>query len=412
MIQKQSIILRTVVGVTLLLFPFSVFGQTGDVKTSISAHEAKIGDIRKEISENEKKIKRYSNQEYSQLEVLNALNKKISLIEQLLTKLKSEIVRLEKSIAFNAVQLEKKQEELDRLRKIVSERLVQIYKLRQETPLELILTSTSLNMAYTRFKYLRLIGQHDKKDLENLKTKIMEVKFRQDLLNKELAEQKQYAAEKEEEEARVIGDRKSKQNILKEIRNNKKLLKEVVDQKKQDIEELEKIITFLEQKRKEELAKAEKEVKSTVKIPKHSFELKSHFSKYKGNLPWPSSGKIVARFGPQKHPVLKTITRNPGVDIDAAYGSPVYCVANGKVTFITWMRRYGNVIIVDHQNGYYTVYGYLSEISVNVDQNLTAGTPIGKVGESTTDGRSLLHFEIYSDKQAVDPELFLKKFPG
>ena len=138
-----------------------------------------------------------------------------------------------------------------------------------------------------------------------------------------------------------------------------------------------------------------------------AYEEKSTFGLYKGRLPYPVAGKIIQKFGDQINPTLGTKTRNPGVEIQASPGAQVHAVAKGKITIISWLRRLGNTIIIDHGGGYYTVYAHLSEIYVSPDQTVNAGDTVASIDESD-EGKTVLHFEIYKNREAQDPAAWLK----
>ena len=107
------------------------------------------------------------------------------------------------------------------------------------------------------------------------------------------------------------------------------------------------------------------------------------------------------------HPVYKTVTMNNGVDIKAAVpGGTVTVVAAGTVIHTGAMRGLGKLVIVDHNNGFLTIYANLTEIRVKNDQNLADGAVIGKIGSTAKD--SSLHFEIRRAGETLDPEKWLE----
>ena len=76
-------------------------------------------------------------------------------------------------------------------------------------------------------------------------------------------------------------------------------------------------------------------------------------------------------------------------------------VADGEVSTIWWLPSFGNLVIMNHQNGYRTVYAHLSEIAVNEGDRIRQGEQIGKSGEALAG--PLLHFEIWKDREKQDP---------
>jgi septal ring factor EnvC (AmiA/AmiB activator) len=77
------------------------------------------------------------------------------------------------------------------------------------------------------------------------------------------------------------------------------------------------------------------------------------------------------------------------------------------VTAITWVRGMGNVIIINHFGGYFSVYSHLSQIIVTIDEELTMGQVIGNVGDSGSLQGAMLHFQIWKNNEALNPEEWL-----
>ena len=131
------------------------------------------------------------------------------------------------------------------------------------------------------------------------------------------------------------------------------------------------------------------------------------FSSLRGRLPWPTQGQIISHFGKQRHPTLKTITENLGIEIRAPLGTPVQTVDAGQVQTITWQRGRGNIIIVSHDDGYYTVYTHLADIRVDLLDTIEAGEIIGTVGDSGSLNGPVLHFQIWKNTENLNPEDWL-----
>jgi murein DD-endopeptidase MepM/ murein hydrolase activator NlpD len=118
-------------------------------------------------------------------------------------------------------------------------------------------------------------------------------------------------------------------------------------------------------------------------------------------------GEIVSGFGERIDPFLSRPAMHTGLDFRAEIGDPILVTANGTVTAAGWSGGYGNMVEVDHGNGFATRYGHMSEIDVKVGQQVKIGQSLGKVG---TTGRSTgphLHYETRIDGEAVDPQKFL-----
>ena len=105
--------------------------------------------------------------------------------------------------------------------------------------------------------------------------------------------------------------------------------------------------------------------------------------------------------------MLKTVTENTGIDISVKVGTDVVAVAEGEVSVLSFIPGYGNIMIVNHYDGYRTVYAHLSEINVVESQKVRAGEVIGRSGDSIAG--SILHFEIWKEREKMNPELWLAK---
>ncbi len=132
---------------------------------------------------------------------------------------------------------------------------------------------------------------------------------------------------------------------------------------------------------------------------------------------WLSQG-FTSRDIPTFLPVEGFITQNylwieelqlrnhPAIDIAAAEGTPVLASADGMVTFSDWTYRYGNLIILYHRSGYFTVYGHLQLRTCNIRDWVRQGEPIGLLGNSGVSSAPHLHFEIWKGNQPVNPRDF------
>jgi murein DD-endopeptidase MepM/ murein hydrolase activator NlpD len=179
-----------------------------------------------------------------------------------------------------------------------------------------------------------------------------------------------------------------------------------IERKMKAAREVEEMIAALiESDRIRKERRAEEARKSNLPQPPPSGV---DFAAKRGALRWPvSKGEVVARFGNQRHPTLRTITQNIGIDIAVETGSPVSAVAGGEVSRIWWLPSFGNLVILDHDGGYRTIYSHLADIYVIEGQIVKEGDIIAESGESLDGPR--LHFEIWKDREKQNPEHWLTR---
>jgi murein DD-endopeptidase MepM/ murein hydrolase activator NlpD len=121
----------------------------------------------------------------------------------------------------------------------------------------------------------------------------------------------------------------------------------------------------------------------------------------------PSDGRITSSFGYRKSPFGRRSEFHDGLDIAAAYGSPVRASADGVVVEAGWKSGYGREVIVDHGYGLKTGYGHNSKILVKVGQRVKKGEVISRVGSSGRSTGPHLHFIVFENGKAVDPRRYL-----
>jgi septal ring factor EnvC (AmiA/AmiB activator) len=125
----------------------------------------------------------------------------------------------------------------------------------------------------------------------------------------------------------------------------------------------------------------------------------------KKSFPWPVNGKVVVSFGKNKHPDLDTCVISNGIKIDAADFSQVKSVESGIVVFAEQFRSYGKIIIIDHGEANFGVYGLLDKIFVKAEQKVSRGAVIAELGSGRN---SVLYFEIRHNNIPDDPVLWLQ----
>ena len=132
------------------------------------------------------------------------------------------------------------------------------------------------------------------------------------------------------------------------------------------------------------------------------------FQRFRGLLGWPAEGSVMIPYGNVRHPKFNTVVPHPGIDIAAVAGLEVRAVFDGRVVFSSWFRGYGPMIVIDHGDGYLSVYGHLGELHVELEQEVRQGAVIGRAGESGPFEKSSLYFEIRHDGNPQDPALWLR----
>jgi septal ring factor EnvC (AmiA/AmiB activator) len=370
----------------------------------ITKKRSELESIRVQIKEYEDRISQQQKNEQATLELIDNYDRKGTLIRNLIGKLKGQEAGITREIEQSRKSVGTLEEHLDFLKKQYAAYVTAVYKGGRTRDLELLLSSASINQFAIRSEYLRRFTDQRRKDAQRIVEQRREVENTQARLHLQLSEEQRLLAEKGAEEERLTTMLEERKDVLGRIRKDKKQVQREIDRQLKAAKELEGIITELIEKDRIRKEREEEQARLTNRVTPPP--VPTTFDKKKGKLRWPvEAGRIVAHFGAQRHPTLKTITQNTGIDIAIKAGTPVTSVADGEVATLWWLPSFGNLLIVNHYGGYRTVYTHLADITVAEGEHLTEGETIGHSGESLDGPR--LHFEIWKDREKQNPELWL-----
>ncbi|MGZ6971463.1 MAG: murein hydrolase activator EnvC family protein, partial [Thermoanaerobaculia bacterium] len=131
--------------------------------------------------------------------------------------------------------------------------------------------------------------------------------------------------------------------------------------------------------------------------------------KYRGALDWPLKGKVAVPFGRIANPKFpKTFLRSSGWTLDAPPGAAVRAIFSGEVVYAQWLKGYGNLVVVDHGDGVFSLYGRLATGTIAQGERVAIGDRVGVLGESPEEEIEGLYFEIREARASVDPALWLR----
>jgi len=359
--------------------------------SQLNEKQKELDDLKKRLSEVRQEIKQFEKEKSGTLSRIEIIDEAINLSTEYIEKLTSqeyeekikvgelnrEITRLESKMKF----------QMDELR----ERLIRLYKWTPFYRLEILLSSKSIPEILSTSYYLQILAKNDKKLFFEFKNDwnkyLVDKKMREELIT--LLETRRQ--EKEQELAQLNKERQEKKQILDEMARQETAKKKIEKELKSAQRKLEDLIVSLRKKKEREIASA-----------------KSYFETNKGKLPWPCKGSVGTKFGKVIHPRYNTTTKNNGIDILSNYGESVYGVAQGKIVYAGKFIGYGNMVLIDHLDGFYSLYGHLSEIFVRVGDEVPIGRIIGRVGESGSLSGPMLHFELRKEGKPVDPLVYLE----
>jgi len=354
------------------------------LEEQIEQNEAQLEQTRQRIAQVESQLADLAGKEQAGLARLASLEEQIGLTRSYLARLRNQAAARSGEIAQVARQIEQTSAEAASRKDALGRRLIAIYKYGQLNPLTALLSTRSVPEVYRKMLYLRWVVRADQRLAAELAQVNLELSAQRSRLVAAQAELDRLQREQLDQQAKLNLAIAAESALLRKVRNEKETGRALQQQLTESSGRLRDLVVGL-QLRKERA------------LPPTT----SEFETGKGSLPWPLRGKVIATFGSKVHPRYKTKTSNLGIDIKAGSSASVNTVAPGRVAYADQFMGYGNLVIVDHGGGFYSLYSNLTEMSAQVGAGVAAGTQIGVASD-------YLHFEIRKDGKPVNPIDWLK----
>ena len=356
----------------------------------VSAEDAKeqYQKLQKEMETRRQRLEQAKKRERSVLEDLDHVGRSLTTIEAELRKQHQRMRQTESEIRRVEHEISVIEEELEKERAWLKRRLQAMQRYGQSGDILFLLAATDdLAALVRRWKYLERIAMKDRKVIEEFAENLRSLDRKEKQLQGLRAELKKSQERLKPIEASLSDSKRDKEFILASVRKEKasheKLLKELQEASKRLLDVLRKL---------EE---------------KDTYEAKG-FSGLRGHLIWPVNGKVAIPYGSQRDPKFNTPVFRNGIYIKSDEDS-VKAVYAGKVVFADWFKGYGNLVIINHGEGYHTLYGNLSETFLKVGDIIKIKDAVGKVGESGIVNAPSLYFEVRYKGKPLDPMQWLKR---
>jgi septal ring factor EnvC (AmiA/AmiB activator) len=326
----------------------------------------------------------------------------LAKIDAELDKKRKELKTVSTGLQAILADLDKKEAELARIdaslakrREWLQRRAAALYRWQRSGASVTLLTGAeSVGELMRRERYLSAILASDRSQIDRLS----EDAARETSLARELEDKRAAASLQKGRlsalEQSIRAERQKKEIILASIRREKESRQRALKELEQAALRLQKMIDELNRR--------------SAGLPKQP-RSGTGFEMLKGKLDYPVQGKIAGAFGKTLHPEFSAELFRNGIDIDAPIGEEVRAVEAGRVLFADRFSGYGKMMIIDHGERYYTVYGHLADIFKQAGEPVRRGEPIAQVGDSDSLAGSRLYFELRKDGKPVDPAPWFRK---
>ena len=379
----SSAIISTALSCALLLLPLQATAAEDD--------KAKLADLKNAISTLEKQLNKRDKDKNNLVAKLkkneiatSASSRKIRLLNRKINTRRGKLAELDKQQRQLTIDLKKQNA-------AVREQLAAAYKMGAQEPLKLLLNQEDPQQLARLFKYYNYVLDARNEKVAQYMTDVEQLTVVQADVIEETRLLDSAKAELEKDQQQLLASNKRRQTTLKQL--NASL--------QSDKSKLDKLL-----KQRSELEELLKNVRSVVK----KMALKTppggqSFASQKGRLRWPLKGKVAHSFGSQRSGSL----RWDGWLIGAKIGEPVTAVHDGQVIFSNYMRGFGLLIILNHGDGYMSLYAHNEELLKDTGDLVLSNETIARAGDTGGLNKPALYFEIRKKGQPADPKKWLGK---
>ncbi len=353
-----------------------------------AASNARLEEIKEAIALSRSRIESFASREEGLLEAFEASDRAAALLSRDLERARREHRQSRTRHAEARAELERLDGKSKVLKTAMSRRAVSLYKSGELGPVRALFSAGDLREFLTRSHSLRALLDHDGDLLVRFAEQARALRDTQEKLQSAAAQRDRAVVDLESRSRELRHERAAKRSLLARLRTDR-------DQERVALRELEAAAQRLEEK----LERLDRDPSPSPS---------TGFARMRGKLRWPVDGSIIRSFGRVVDQEFRTAIFRKGVDFEAEAGTRVRSVAAGDVRFAGWFRGYGNTVIVDHGDRYFTVFAHLERIDAELGETVAEGDRLGTVGETGSLSGPLLYFEIRRGAQAQDPAEWLR----
>jgi len=365
------------------------------ISDKIEKERKALEQLKDQIEEKRRQADEAGRKRESLLQGIQTLDERVLHVRQAHQEVSRKLRKKDQEIETINLQIAKLEESIRQRQDAIKARLRVQYMEGRFGYWKTLLASSSYGDFQRRLQYLSAVSERDYGLMET---------YRSDINHMEEAERQREAAragmrsykQSTEKQLHEMGSvKKEKKLYLTKITQEKESSERALQELERSASRIDSLLRELEQRRRAAAAKP----------PPGGFMPRGS----KGALPWPADGSVISYFGRQKHPTFNTYVQRKGIEIRTIEGSLIHAVMPGTVVYADWLKGYGLVIILDHANGFFSLYAHASKILTTVGAQVGANQAIGETGDTGMTGENTLYFELREGAEPVDPLQWLAK---
>lgn len=381
-IKGITVILSWLAFLSFLSPTMPAWGQTPDKGDVAEA-------IKMEMGEKERQLSEVGRQEKLLQEELAEIDRSLERHQRELRNLSQELGSKITWARGVEARIDAMREKIEAGEARVKERLLVRYKFGRGALLGLIFSQDDLGAVIRKQKFMEVLLKADRYLIEEYRVELSALSLAQERLAREVNNVRE-----------LLGELKNKREQIQMVKERREeLLRGLSLEKNRHLARLEEL----------KLAGARLQgLVESLKSDLAQVSLGTGFKTFRGRLNPPLSGEVAGFFGKVEDPRFRTVTFNNGVQIVAPYGQEIRAVFFGRVVYSRPFKGYGNIVIIDHGEGFHTLYGYASKLLKKEGDIVTKDEVIALVGDNGTLAAPQLYFEVRYQGKPTDPLAWIK----
>jgi murein hydrolase activator len=385
--------------------------------TEITESQQRLEQIRRERARLRQELDQLRSRVRDASGEVRNLESQLATSTELLREMEFQISETQYQIERTSDELVELQDRLGHRKDVLHRRLADIYKRGPLHSQEVLLSARSFSDLLNRYKYLFLVARQDRalvREVQGLQNQLL---TRDRALQRAMNQLEILKQERVVEHGQLASLEDQRRRALTGFQARERAVQQQDRQLEQDEQRLAAMIAEFERRRREEERRAEarreeerrraaaagRAPPSTATAPAATITAAA-----RGSLVWPLDGRLIYQFGRMVQPNGTAIRMN-GIGIAAPAGSPVRAVEAGTVMLAGPFEGYGPTVVVSHGEGFYTLYLYLRELSVQEGAQIMRGSVVGTVGGTNRPEGAYIEFQLRAPGgEAVDPLLWLR----
>jgi septal ring factor EnvC (AmiA/AmiB activator) len=335
---------------------------------------------------------------------LQEINRNLVQKEADLGRLDRDLKGVETSLDRTGREIVRVTDEANRKKQEIERRLASLYKAGELGAVRMFFSAESFPQMAENIRYMRSILDNDKKIFAEYDQKIVELRKLKVDLERDAAAKSRIKAGIAVKKLEIEQEKSKKAAVLVKVRQDRASYEKSLKELQANAARLQSMMERLEALSRRKLSSRHEKPGSKLKplaelppVPDRGF------ASQKGRMSLPVRGEVVETYGKHKHPDFNSYTFSKGLSISAAAGGDIKSIYEGSVIFADYFKGFGNMVIIDHGGGYFSLYAHAARILKKVGADVARNETVATVGDTDSSRGPLLYFEIRHQGKPVDP---------